>query len=221
MVITFRIVISSIVLFISALSILTATALFFQLNQLQSRLELINDSNITLDSQIPKKVKNIQVYHANYNLLFWDSEVSYTLALADMRVVAMMDHKGLEQLEKSKILQNLQEVRYFSPMNINSTILELSILIDQGAPLDFILPKIDILIGLTPKDQDLKAEIARLCFKLSLLNQDIAGQKKIINRLNKLFVYSMDYRGMTLVRRYARLFGQDDLVKKIDTNVRN
>ena len=208
-------------LFISALSILIAAVLFFQLNQLQSRLELINDFDISLDTKSFKEVKNIQVNHADYNFLFWDSEVSYTLALADLHAAALIGHKGLEQLAKSKILQHLQEVRYFSPMNINSTILELSILIDQGAPLDFILPKIDKLIDLTPKDQDLKAEIARLCFKLSLLNQDIGGQKKIINRLNKLFIYSMDYRGMTQVRRYARLFGQDDLVKNIETNVKN
>ncbi len=222
MTVKFRILPRLISLIILALLIYLSVKLLVEVNRLQDSLEQMNYSSQqeSLGSN-NAHLENLKIDSKDFQLLSWDSEISYTLASANLYSIRYTDNKGLQQALLSEAQNLLNKAQHFSPLNINAAISNLSILIDQGAPLNYLLPKIDKLIDLVPKDQDLKADIAKLCFKLSVINNDAMSQAEIIDRLNKLFIFSMDYRGMTQVNRYARLFNQNELLARVKTNVRN
>ena len=174
----------------------------------------------SLNSDI-RYVEDLNINNEEFRFLLWDSEVGQTLASANIYSTASISNKGLVQAILTQAQDRLTATQKYSPRNINSYLTKLNLLIDQGAPFDYVLVKLDELITLVPKDQDLKANIAMLCFKLALINDDPVSQEKIINRLNRLFTYSMDYRGMTQIHRHSEMFEQTELLSKVKTNVRN
>ena len=204
----------------SVILIFIATCLFLDISRLQSSLQQFNDASDLEISGTESTVDTIKIDKDDFRFLSWDSEVNQALATVNSSLAMQESNKGQQQIYLSKAHYFYQQSLRFTPKNINSIIGNLSLLIDHGAPLNYFLPRINDLALLTPKDQDLRAEIAMLVFKLSVLYQDEQSQTMLINSLNKLFKYSMDYRGMTQVRRYANLFDQKELLTRVATNVK-
>lgn len=145
----------------------------------------------------------------------WDADLTSALSTVANNLANETVQKGRQQILASKTHEYYQQSLSYRPRDVEVLSGQMELLIDQGAPVDYILPKLDAVISLVPKDQDLKAQLALICFKLLSVNPQSQAQSRITERLQRLFDYSMDYRGLILVRRYARLYGQEETLKKI------
>ena len=145
----------------------------------------------------------------------WDADLTSMLIIVVNNLVNETLKKGRQQTLVSKAEDYYKHSLSFRPRDVQVLSGQLDLLIDQGAPADYILPKLDNIISLVPKDQDLKAELALICFKMLSINPQPPVQEQIINRLQSLFHYSMDYRGLIIVRRYAKIYGQEEVLKSI------
>lgn len=193
---------------------------FQALTRLQTLVNQLNDTPhdqliSTHNSSPPQYLSEFEQLHEK---LAWDADVSSMLLQVINNLIDLTANKGQQHLLQSKALGYYKHSLSFRPRDVELLSGRLDLLIDQGAPVEYVLPRLDKIIALVPKDQDLKAELAMLCFKLLALNPQIATQKQVITRLQSLFDYSMDYRGLILVRRYAVLYGQENVLKKILSN---
>lgn len=150
-----------------------------------------------------------------HDQLSWDADIGSILIQVISNLTGQTSNKGQQQPLVSKAQKYYQHALSYRPRDILLLSGRLDLLIDQGAPADYILPELDKIIAFVPKDQDLKADLAMICFKLLALNPQPSVQSQIIERLQSLFNYSMDYRGLIALRRYAKLYGQENVLKNI------
>ena len=193
---------------------------FNSFNTLAKLQNLVNRLNQTSQNQTNPVNTAAQLdllveFEGLHDKLPWDADIGSMLITVVNNRLNEIDNKGQQQFLASKIQKYYQQSLSLRPRDIQLLSGRLDLLIDQGAPAEYILPKLDEIITLVPKDQDLKAELAMICFKLLALNPQPVAQTQIINSLKNLFDYSMDYRGLIHVRRYARLYGQDDVLKNL------
>ena len=149
------------------------------------------------------------------SLVNWDANLNYSLAAIENNLAYTDNNLARQEVLLSNAQHKYEKTLTLRPRDITALTSLLNLLIDQGAPADFVLNKLDHIISLTPKDQDLKAEISMICFKLLSIHNDQATHNRIINQLSRLFVYSMDYRGMTLVKRYSILYEQVEVLNQV------
>lgn len=181
---------------------------------------LVNRLNEGSQNQVPTDKDGgqsavLSEFEQLFDQINWDADVGSMLIQVINNQVNQTSNKGRQQSLLSKAQTYYQHSLSFRPRDIQLLSGKIDLLIDQGAPADYILPQLDEIIVLVPKDQDLKAELAMICFKLLALNPQPSVQSQIIKRLQSLFKYSMDYRGLIHVRRYAKLYGQEEVLKSI------
>ncbi len=205
-----------ILLLISLLLVYFSSSVFVALAKVQDLVTKLNDSPQTqffsLDNGGRQSIR--LEFEQLHQKLPWDADIGAMLIAVLNEHIAQTPDKGKQQLLVSRAQNYYKYSLSLRPRDVQLLTGQLDLLIDQGAPAEYILPKLDELISFVPKDQDLKAELAMICFKLLALNPQPSSQFQIKKRLQSLFRYSMDYRGLIHVRRYAIIYGQEDVLKQ-------
>ena len=205
----FNLFIALVSLFISYFSIVTlANLTTFQ----KSVSDLNQNSSESSFHQLTKYALN---YKPIMGLETWDADVNYILATANINQAHQTQNIGVQQNLFSQAQDHYHKGLSLRPRDVNILTAQLTLLIDQGVPLTYALNKLDQIISLVPKDQDLKAELSVICFKLLSQNPDENSELLVSDRLSQLFRLSMDYRGITLVKRYAKFYGQQETLTKV------
>ena len=208
--------INLILLIVSSFLVYFSFTTFNTLAKFQNLIILQNQSseNQASPSKIGAHEGLLSEFEQLHAKLPWDADLSSMLIIVVNNLANETVNKGQQQALLSKAQDYYQHALSLRPRDVQVLSGQLDLLIDQGAPAEYILPKLDEVISFVPKDQDLKAELAMLCFKLLALNPQQSVKAQIIKRLQRLFNYSMDYRGLIVVKRYAKLYGQEDVLNK-------
>ena len=206
--------------FLCLLSLLLVYFSFATFDTLAKIQNLVNNLNQTSDAQLLSVNSGIDggrlaEFENLHDKLSWDADTGAMLITVINNSARANASQGRQHALIAKAQNYYQHSLSLRPRDIQLLSGQLDLLIDQGAPADYILPKLDKLITFVPKDQDLKSELAMLCFKLMSLNPSADEQVRITNSLQSLFDYTMDYRGLIYVRRYAKLYGQEDVLKDV------
>ena len=191
----------------SALVFYISCLIYFDLSKVNNVVSNLN-LNLEDQSQSPTVDYLNLAKHEPFKYLFWDANVNTLLGQINTNIANQQTNKGATQTFIAKAEKYYADSLKYRPREFNALLGQISLLIDQGAPVDYVLPKVDELIALIPKDQDLKGEVALICFKLINLADSESKVEQINNRLKKLFAYSMDYRGIRQFKRYAKIYGQ-------------
>ena len=208
---------SALLCLLSLLLVYFSFTTFDTLAKIQKLVNKLNQSSYsqTLSENAGSQIDLLNEFERLHQNLPWDADIGSMLITVINNQIKETSNIGQKYALASKAQSYYQQTLSLRPRDIQLLSGQLDMLIDQGAPVDYILPKLDEIISFVPKDQDLKSELAMICFKLLSLNSQAVEQKKIINSLQSLFDYTMDYRGLIDVRRYAKLYAQEDVLKNI------
>ncbi len=198
---------------LSVAAYMTAVILTSFINY-QNQLTKINDQSDRASSAVTDMIVRNSLKNPDY--LFWDADISYNNGLINYHHASMVENKGYKQVLLSRSYGHYQQALHFRPRATDSLLGSLIVLIDQGAPADHILPKLDRIISIIPTDDMFKAEATLVCFKLMALNfENKEMMKSITLRLQKLLSIPLDYRAMTEVKRYARLYSEPSNLEEV------